>query len=476
VADSNVRTVLQDWANAGGKLLIEGGEIGYDAHSTPGYPQFAAQVLHTAYWDSDNAGDLIRPASQTGHPLLNLPHILPSQFDVTYSGYGDQDAVEPDGSAYPVMVPTNHQADAGILVYDDNPAPQSAQIVYFAFNIEALAPELGQLLAENTLAYLLAPESPPTASLSGRVTLAGETDHSGVLVDIGMGHTVTTGVDGLFSFSDLYSAPYAVIASKDGWSVDRQDVVLGDGEHLGNINLVLSPILQTSYIQYPGVTIPDNDPAGVTVTMVIPASEAGPITEVNVDVYIQHTWIGDLTVVLTSPRGTSVVLHNRSGAQDDNILGNWPGTRPVDGPGSLDDFIGEDNAGVWTLFLSDAVGSDEGTLSLWGLNFSLPAPLVSVPDGWLPAATRLHGNVPNPFNPRTQISFELARAGKVQLDIYDVRGRLVSRLVDESMPIGKHQVTWDGTDSKGSAVSSGTYLYRLRADGKVHDRKMLLVR
>jgi flagellar hook assembly protein FlgD len=76
----------------------------------------------------------------------------------------------------------------------------------------------------------------------------------------------------------------------------------------------------------------------------------------------------------------------------------------------------------------------------------------------------------------TDIRFDLARNSRVSLEIFDLRGRLVARLVDESLSAGSHAVTWDGRDAKGNAVSSGTYLYRLRAGDLVQDRKMLLVR
>jgi subtilisin family serine protease/subtilisin-like proprotein convertase family protein len=476
VADATLRSTLQGWAGSGGKLLIEGGEIGYDAESSPGYPDFADQVLHVVDWDSDNAGRLLRAPGQESHPILTAPNLIPVQIELTYDGYGDQDGMEPAPEAYAVMVPSSFQNDVGILVYDDNPAPQSAQIVYLAFNVEAIDPATGRALIENALAYLVAHEAPPTSSLAGRVTLAGENDHSGVLVDLGNGQSILTGSDGTWAFADLYSGTYPVTASLEGWATDRQTVSLADGEHLAGVNLVLSPILETNYVLYPDVPIPDNDPSGVTSTLVVPASEAGIISAVTVDTYIQHSWIGDLTVLLVSPAGTSVVLHNRTGSSDDNILGNWPESLTVDGPGSLEDFIGENNAGIWTLFVYDTVGSDAGTLSMWGLNFLLPSPVVAAPDGGLPSATRLHGNVPNPFNPMTDIRFDLARNSRVSLEIFDLRGRLVARLVDESLSAGSHAVTWDGRDAKGNAVSSGTYLYRLRAGDLVQDRKMLLVR
>jgi hypothetical protein len=88
----------------------------------------------------------------------------------------------------------------------------------------------------------------------------------------------------------------------------------------------------------------------------------------------------------------------------------------------------------------------------------------------------LHPNVPNPFNPRTQLRFTLARAERVRLEVIDLAGRVVRVLVDERLGAGPHQVVWDGTDANGRAVASGVYLSRLVGAGGVDTRKMALVR
>jgi len=90
--------------------------------------------------------------------------------------------------------------------------------------------------------------------------------------------------------------------------------------------------------------------------------------------------------------------------------------------------------------------------------------------------TRLGPNVPNPFNPRTEISFDLARTGQARLSIFDVRGMLVVNLLDESLPAGAHTAVWDGRDRSGRSVSSGTYFYRLESGSEILARKMLLAR
>jgi len=92
------------------------------------------------------------------------------------------------------------------------------------------------------------------------------------------------------------------------------------------------------------------------------------------------------------------------------------------------------------------------------------------------ALLELEQNVPNPFNPQTTISFVLPSAAPVRLEIFDVEGRLVSTLVDGTMPPGRHQLRWDGLDRRGAPVATGTYFYRLTAGKRSQSRKMLLLK
>jgi flagellar hook assembly protein FlgD len=83
-----------------------------------------------------------------------------------------------------------------------------------------------------------------------------------------------------------------------------------------------------------------------------------------------------------------------------------------------------------------------------------------VPDD-SPLRFALYGAVPNPFNPTSVLEFSLPASQHVTLGVYDVRGRLVRLLVDEVRTAGIHIVPWDGRDSSGRAVASGTYFARL---------------
>jgi gingipain R len=92
----------------------------------------------------------------------------------------------------------------------------------------------------------------------------------------------------------------------------------------------------------------------------------------------------------------------------------------------------------------------------------------------LPEHVNLLGNYPNPFNPSTRIAFELPVDTAVRLGVYDIRGRLVRMLVNETLGSGKQEILWDGSDSRGSKVSSGVYLYRLETFEGVETGRMTL--
>ena len=92
------------------------------------------------------------------------------------------------------------------------------------------------------------------------------------------------------------------------------------------------------------------------------------------------------------------------------------------------------------------------------------------------APTRLHPAVPNPFNPRTRIAFDLDRDAHVRLRIFDARGAQVATLVDAQYPSGSHSVVWHGASDAGKAVASGVYRALLEASGTTSVQTLTLVR
>lgn len=85
-------------------------------------------------------------------------------------------------------------------------------------------------------------------------------------------------------------------------------------------------------------------------------------------------------------------------------------------------------------------------------------------------------NYPNPFNPSTNIQFSLAKSEQVSLKIYDINGRMVRHLVNQSKQPGTYNVSWDGLDQYGNQLSSGIYYYSLEAGNFRDSKKMTLLK
>jgi M6 family metalloprotease-like protein len=83
---------------------------------------------------------------------------------------------------------------------------------------------------------------------------------------------------------------------------------------------------------------------------------------------------------------------------------------------------------------------------------------------------------PNPFNPITEISWEMAAAGHVDLAVYDMQGRLVKSLLNENRSQGVQRVTWNGSDTAGRTVASGVYFVNISADNRRESIKVLLAK
>ncbi|HXF49452.1 MAG TPA: S8 family serine peptidase [Verrucomicrobiae bacterium] len=94
----------------------------------------------------------------------------------------------------------------------------------------------------------------------------------------------------------------------------------------------------------------------------------------------------------------------------------------------------------------------------------------------LPTEFALGPNFPNPFNPTTTIRYALPQGAKVELRIYNILGQVVRKLADEEKPAGYHQTLWDGKDEAGRPVSSGIYLYQIKAGDFIETKKMQLIK
>jgi hypothetical protein len=95
----------------------------------------------------------------------------------------------------------------------------------------------------------------------------------------------------------------------------------------------------------------------------------------------------------------------------------------------------------------------------------------------VPERFELSQNYPNPFNAGTVIPFSLAgsRTREVRLEVFDILGRQVRVLLNESITAGRQQVVWDGTDKHGNSVASGVYFYRLTVAGEGATAKRMVI-
>ena len=88
----------------------------------------------------------------------------------------------------------------------------------------------------------------------------------------------------------------------------------------------------------------------------------------------------------------------------------------------------------------------------------------------------LYDNYPNPFNPETTIEFSIPARMPVCLEVFNIKGQLVTRLIDEVLPAGTHKVVFNGLDINKRNIASGVYYYRIKTPSGVQMRKMLLLK
>jgi len=94
----------------------------------------------------------------------------------------------------------------------------------------------------------------------------------------------------------------------------------------------------------------------------------------------------------------------------------------------------------------------------------------------LPTSYELGYNYPNPFNPTTNIPYQIPENDQISIVIYDILGRQIKSLVNEFKLRGKYIAIWDGKDASGNSMSSGVYFYRMSAGKYETSKKMLLLK
>ena len=122
-------------------------------------------------------------------------------------------------------------------------------------------------------------------------------------------------------------------------------------------------------------------------------------------------------------------------------------------------------------FLAWQDGSDEAIWLIFDEDLQVSVEDTENGGGERPAEVALRQNYPNPFNPATIITYELPELMHVQLDLYDMTGRHIAALVNEQVNAGIHEISFDA-----SGLSSGVYIYRLQAGGKLLIRQLTFIK
>ena len=130
----------------------------------------------------------------------------------------------------------------------------------------------------------------------------------------------------------------------------------------------------------------------------------------------------------------------------------------------------------WTVVSSDQLSTTEAENGPFSVTFDVGYMLSNESEGLLPEVFALHQNYPNPFNPVTTIRFDIPEESNVKIDVYNVMGQKVAELVDSYFQPGFYTVNWGGTNTLGSALSSGMYFYRIQARDFTAVKKLLLVK
>jgi predicted small secreted protein len=538
VEDAAYRAALENWVSTPtNKLLIEGGEVGYDAASSPGYPSFAANVLHTADWDADNAGPLNQLPAQSDHPIAKLPNLLPATLDITYSGWGSEDAVDAVDGAYLVYETNNNPANAGISVYDDNADPRSAQIVYFAFNFAELTDQtVAQALLENTVTYLLTKEvNTQTASLNlleswNLISLPVTPDDS---------HYQTLFPNALqapFLFNGSYQVAEQLQPGNGYWLNNTT----GESVNISGVaveNLTLS--LQKGWnligggfcdVSVSSIEDPDSiiiqpifefDGAYQTATTIsagkgywVNAAEAGSIT-INCGTLAKAAatpaeWESAPRLVLRDARGDRQTLYFNATVLAEKEIGGIS-KPPLPPKGVFDarftgDFLvtveaepvvdiyatrypitlqidnlpaAENTGWIVQEVLNNQVVREHsitGNTTITIEDQNIKQLKIAKSTSTLPQQFDLAQNYPNPFNPTTTITYALPKDVSVRLEIFNLLGQRIKVLTEGYQTAGFKTVVWDGNDQSGKAVSSGIYIYRLKAGDFTKTRKMMLMK
>lgn len=242
-------------------------------------------------------------------------------------------------------------------------------------------------------------------------------------------------------------------------------------------------ILNNDYQCSPG--LPKPLPVRVIVTDSIYLQQSGVITDININLSINHQNDSDLYIQLRRPGVNLIQLSTQNGGTGDNYINttfddeaeisiteaNAPFTGSFKPENPLSYFDNTELKGTWSLRILNNSLNFSGELVSWCINFTYVNP-ISAGNNNLPVKMSLEQNYPNPFNASTSINYSLVKKANIRIVLYDLLGREVKTLVNETLGEGNYVSSFNAND-----MSSGLYFYAMYVNGSLFDtKKMILVK
>jgi subtilisin-like proprotein convertase family protein len=314
-------------------------------NSTPAARTWSAQVtggLDLLLNGASSTGGTLQPG-QSAQLVVTLGASVATLPAGTYNG-----AVVVTDGVSGVSRTMQHSVEAGLTSITVGPSD----------GLETGGPLGGPFTGSVTYTVTSTSPSPVSVSVTGNapwISVDGGASSSFTLSSQGATRTVVVGIG---------SAAQSLDAGVYNGAVTFANSSGGTGGSTRTVKLEVGRVVYAAT----GLPLPVNDNATINSTIAVP--DGFCIGDVDVDVNLTHTYVGDLAIDLISPTGTVVRLHNRTGGTTDNIVARFDddgGGRAPDGPGALGDLDQSTAAGTWTLRVADQANGDVGSLVAWSL-------------------------------------------------------------------------------------------------------------
>lgn len=299
----------------------------------------------------------------------------------------------------------------------------------------------------------------------------------------------TTLTNGTYRFSRLDPGNYRIEAKATNYDSAFVDgVVIVDGATTTQ-DFALIPQISFTDISYTGPSVPIPDLSRVVVPLEVSSLlDSVLILDLDLTVNISHTYIADLFIALQHPNLDSITMfdpplqpsldsHMVNCRFDDEATtsitqGRGPFTgsfRPV---APLSGFDSLEADGTWNLIVQDYAEGDIGTVQSFTLH--IETELLDAEDdrnAILPESFKLHPAYPNPFNPSANFTLDVVRTQDIELQVFDITGRLVETLHSGRLNAGSHHFIWSPL-----TAASGMYFVRAHSTDLSQTIKLVLLK